>query len=96
MTNFKITRQHGFHITFDNGYTVSVQFGPGNYCDNYNMRIGSEDQIAGEKGSSDAEVAVWAKDGKLLAHPFFDGDTVGGRFSPKQVLDLLNWAEAQS
>jgi hypothetical protein len=31
---FKITHKKGFHITFENDYTVSVQFGPGNYCDN--------------------------------------------------------------
>lgn len=23
----------GFHITFENGYTISTQFGQGNYCD---------------------------------------------------------------
>lgn len=23
---------HGFHITFENGYVLSVQFGPHNYC----------------------------------------------------------------
>ena len=32
---FKITEGKGFHITFANGYTVSVQFGPDNYCDHY-------------------------------------------------------------
>jgi hypothetical protein len=27
---FRINDNKGFSITFDNGYTVSVQFGPGN------------------------------------------------------------------
>jgi hypothetical protein len=31
----KITAGKGFQITFANGYTVSVQWGPGNYCDNH-------------------------------------------------------------
>jgi len=31
---FAITEGKGFHITFDNGVTVSVQFGYGDYCDN--------------------------------------------------------------
>jgi len=32
---FRITRQSGFQIVFSNGYTVSVQFGYGNYGSNY-------------------------------------------------------------
>ena len=30
---FKITDGKGFQITFENGCTLSVQFGPGNYTD---------------------------------------------------------------
>ena len=95
---FKITRKHGFHITFENGYTVSVQFGPGNYCDNYDMEIGREDEKAGERGSSNAECAVWKKNGKngeLLACPLFGDDTVSNRSTPTEVLALLNWAASQ-
>lgn len=32
---FKITGSKGFHITFKNDVTVSVQFGWGNYCNTY-------------------------------------------------------------
>ena len=39
--------QNGFSITFDNGYTISVQFGKANYSN----------------GSTTAEVAAWSKDG---------------------------------
>ena len=92
---FKITRKHGFHITFENGYTVSVQFGPGNYCDNYNRGIGYEDEICGEEGSTTAECAVWAQDGKLIECPLFDGDTVSNCSTPAEVLALLNWAVQQ-
>lgn len=28
---FNITKSKGFHITFENGYRVSVKFGYGNY-----------------------------------------------------------------
>ncbi len=31
---FYITGGKGFHISFPNGYTMSVQFGPGDYCEN--------------------------------------------------------------
>ena len=89
---FKITQRHGFHITFENGWTVSVQFGPGNYCDNYYRRIGEEDEICGKEGSSTAECAVWSRDGGLYPHPDWGGDTVTNRSTPAEVLELLNWA----
>ena len=34
---FRITDNKGFHLTFKNGVTISVQFGIGNYGDNYNL-----------------------------------------------------------
>ena len=40
----KDTYHDGFHMTFDNGVTVSVQFGKHNYCD---------------QGETTDEVAVW-------------------------------------
>jgi hypothetical protein len=90
---FKITEKKGFHITFKNGYTVSVQFGPGNYCDNYDMRIWDDSEKAGKQGSTTAECAVWAKDGELIPH--FDTDSVSNRSTPEEVLELLNWAASQ-
>lgn len=59
-----ITEGKGFQITFDNGILVSVQFGSGNYCENYfkhlepNWFYGKERQ---ERiwSSKNAEVAVW-------------------------------------
>lgn len=95
---FKITGNKGFHITFENGYTVSVQFGPGNYCDNYDMSF-ENDSVKGIKGvkgieSSTAECAVWGSDGAMLG---FDdwGDTVSNRSTPADLLELLNWAAKQ-
>lgn len=43
----------GFQLTFANNWTISVQFGWGNYCDNYN------DAVFTPIKSSDAEIAVW-------------------------------------
>ena len=91
---FKITSKKGFHITFENGWTVSVQFGPGNYCDNYDRRIGEEDEICGKEGSSTAECAVWGGDGEMVAAPGWNG-TVSNRSKPAEVLELLNWASKQ-
>jgi hypothetical protein len=91
---FKITGGKGFHIEFENGYNVSVQFGAGNYCSNHSFDYDKSQEVAA-KGSNTAEVAVWAKDGEMIAHKSFDGDTVGGYKSPADVLKLLNWAARQ-
>ena len=34
MSKFGTMKNKGFHITFNNGLTISVQFGAGNYCSN--------------------------------------------------------------
>jgi len=83
------------NITFDNGYTVSVQFGPGNYCDNYDRDIGLEEEVCGKLGSTTAECAIFHKDGVLIEHPSFGGDTVSNRSTPSEVLELLNWTASQ-
>ena len=91
---FHITGKKGFHLTFDNGWTVSVQFGPANYCDNYDRRIGNEEEACGSDGSHTAECAVWGGDGKMIDRPGW-GDAVSNRSTPAQVLELLNWASEQ-
>ncbi|MBK9497695.1 MAG: hypothetical protein IPO08_24925 [Xanthomonadales bacterium] len=90
---FCITSGKGFHVRFENGYVVSVQFGPGNYCDNYNMDIGEQENEAGAKGSSTAETAVWGPDGEMIDRG--NGDTVQAHQAPDAVLRLLNWAAEQ-
>jgi hypothetical protein len=56
-SNAKVTVwQRGFKYTLTNGYTLSVAFGPGNYCDNKNKPL-FEDESWYE--SSDFEVAVF-------------------------------------
>lgn len=92
---FKITSKKGFHITFENGWTVSVQFGPGNYCDNYSMSIREDDEEAGRIGSSTAECAVINPSNTLVQFPSSGGDTVSNRSAPAEVLEILKWAAQQ-
>lgn len=99
-TFFKISGGKGFYMGFANGWGVSVQFGPGNYADNYGMRIGQDDAEAGKQGSSTAECACFnASDDmvKLPAFMFRDEyrDIVSNRSTPAQVLQLMNWAASQ-
>ena len=92
---FYITSGKGFHVTFANGWTVSVQFGGGNYCEHHDCEIGRNDQCSlgegtcGNVGSRNAEVAVWGPDGGMID---LGGDTVRGWQSPAAVLALLNAA----
>lgn len=90
---FRITGGKGFHITFENGYTVSVQFGPGNYCDHRNEDFDNGAKCA-EAGSGTAECAVWLDKGPFLQLDGWD-DTVKGWMRPADVLALLVWAAAQ-
>lgn len=93
---FRITDCKGFYFGFYNGWGVSVQFGPGNYADNYDMQIGSWDNDAGRMGSDTAECAVITPNHELFAHPDFDGGTVKGYCTPNEVMALLAWAQAQA
>jgi len=84
---FKLTGGKGIQITFANGWTVSVQFGSGNYCENrdYTWR-------SCEKGESvDAEIAAWDADGTWYD---MGGDTVKGWCSPDEVGAFITKVQA--
>jgi hypothetical protein len=87
---FCITDNKGFQITFANGWTVSVQFGRGNYCEN----SGAYEIKRGEPvpPSRTAEIAAWDADGNW--HPF-EYDTVEGHQTPAQVLEFMNLVAAK-
>lgn len=105
----RITDGKGFGMRFENGWAVSVQFGYGNYADNYDGPVGvwSEDhremnRKCGEIGSRTAECAVFEPSGEMLKElpefMFEDSDyrdMVSNRSSVAQVLQLMNWAAAQ-
>lgn len=108
MSGFRIISGKGFHITFANGYTVSVQFGGGNYCDNRSAEEGPDNDVKrGARGSATAEAAVLSPRGVMLAmrtasrggweisgSTSFD-DTVQGYQTPENVLALMQWAAKQ-
>ena len=90
MSGFSITNKKGFKVTFDNGWTVSVQFGPGNYCDNYDMPFGREEE-SGKDGCKNAECALISPTGNFLKVDGW-GDCVSNCSTPSDVLELLNKA----
>ena len=77
---FNITGGRGFHMTFANGYIVSVQFGHGNSCAN---RYGND----GDK-SANAEVAAWSDFGGEWVKLGENGDVIGWQ-TPDQVLAIM-------
>lgn len=92
LPGFYITSGKGFHVTFENGWTVSVQFGGGNYCENHYDPIGREAEEwekSGKRGCPNAEVAAWGPDGVMID---LGSDTVRGWQTPAAVLALLNAA----
>ena len=93
MSRFSNSRGSGFHLTFDNNWTISVQFSGGHYCDNKEEHLNfAQKQIA--KGdsvrSSNAEIAVWSNrisDSDLI---WLEGDTVRGWTSANEVAQVIH------
>lgn len=89
---FKITGGKGVQMTFANGWTVSVQFGSGNYCDHYNRspRSGEHWETVqantGAIGSTTAEIAAWDADGTWYN---FGDDTVKGYVKADDVVTFM-------
>lgn len=75
----------GFQIKFENGYTISVQFGAGNYCEHYDAPY--EHNSAWMHQSRDAEVAVVAPNGEFLRITPFGN--VRGFTTPNEVAALI-------
>jgi hypothetical protein len=83
----RINDNKGFQITLDNGYTVSVQFGPGNYGSNYNL--GFVENINKPMTATTAETALLDPTGAFVD---YKGDDVQGHQTVNDILALLNYA----
>lgn len=92
---FVSTMRKGFHMTFKNGLTASVQWGAGNYCDNH-FPEDMDFSCSKDAQSNTAEVAVWKGNGGdfLNANDFVPEecrscDVVCGYMTPEQVVEFL-------
>ena len=89
--HFSVHHGHrrGFSITFKNGYTVSVQFSPSNYCENYALDVDPatvKEEPTKFNNSSNAEVAVLAPNRNFVKMYRNQDDDVMYEVSP----DLLS------
>ena len=73
----------GFQIKFANGYIVSVQWGYGNYCDNYGD-YASRHNVAPD--SATAETAIIKPDGSFL---LYKGDDVQAHQTADDVAETI-------
>ena len=97
--DIRICGNKGFQLDLPNGVTVSVQIGPGNYCDsdcrNADVFAPATAAVNGEDWGSDlAECAAFVTGSSLtwVAVPGYTGDDVCGHLNVSQVLDFINLA----
>lgn len=87
---FGICEKKGFHIRLENGWTVSIQFGSGNYGSNYDV---PREEIEAGRGaqSHTAEIAAWDVNGTWYE---FECDEytniVAGHKTPAEVIAFIN------
>ena len=82
------TENKGFQLTFKNGYTISIQFGRGNYCSNRNNVDKPQEQVSYK--SVNAEVAAWDSLGECVS---LDSNCINNPVmycSADEVAELIN------
>lgn len=96
---FKITNGKGFHVTFDNNLTVSVQWGYGNYCENHTSFLDTP-KIKRDSSyftSNDAEIAVWDENDNWIIDKFTNKETDGmvlGYLTAEEVFEIIEKVRA--
>jgi hypothetical protein len=86
MGKFKSTSNKGFQLTFNNGLTISVQWGIGNYCERKNCFNAPEAMSVKWVESTTAEIAIWdGSDGWFD----FGNDVVKGYVEADEVAEWI-------
>ncbi len=87
---FRVTGGKGFQIKFENGWTVSVKWGVGNYCDHHGSLWDlNRDAYVGAAGSTTAEIAAFDANKKF--YDFEGGETVKGWATPAEVAEFISF-----
>ena len=90
MSRFSNSEGRGFHLTFENDWTISVQFSGGHYCDNKEESYDfAKNRILNGKttSSSNAEIAVWRRNGGLI---WLENDNVRGWNTTNEVAQVIH------
>ena len=95
--SFIVARNKGFAMTFENGFTISFQWGTENYCEKKNTTIHPTDPMKHDRWDSlSAEVAVFENE-KMIS--IGDDDDIIGWCSPDEVakyIEIVSKAEPAS
>ena len=100
MSKFTSGYNKGFRMTFENGLSISVQWGVGNYCEKQNSGEWNESSKHDFWSSNSAEIAVFNKEGSMIPITGYtleneDGtedkytDVVSGWLSTNQVAKVI-------
>ena len=87
MSKFVNNNGKGFGMTFDNWFTISVQWGKGNYSSNRDL---VEDDTIKNLEAVSAEIAVIDADGKFLGINKDEMEAVIGWVSPDNVAKIMS------
>ena len=86
--SFIATQNKGFRMTFDNKFTISVQWGTINYCEKKNLMAEHKDEIKEPIWESkSAEIAVFDPEGNIV--PIGGDDQVIGWLTPDEVAKVI-------
>jgi hypothetical protein len=80
-------RRRGFHLCFENGWTLSIVWGTGTYSPNKNGPLPRDGFPGVQRGKPEREIAAWP-DGEGLIE-WADGDTVQGYVSVTELQTLI-------
>lgn len=93
MSKFRSTYRPGFSMTFENRWTISVQWHGSAYCDRRSLEHAIDDFNDRPEGrgqaaeSTTAEIAIWDKEGNWYN---FGSDEVLGYLKTEEVLEWMN------
>ena len=86
MSKFQITDHKGFRMKFKNGFAISVQWGPGNYCERKDEDF-NKPQEERFWESRTAEIAIFnSKDNSMIT---LGKDNVDGWLTPDKVAKVI-------
>ena len=85
--------RRGFSITFENGYRVSVQFSPSNFCDNYDLGVEPPDVTDHStkwNNCDNAEVGVISPTGRMVSMYRNQVDDILNNVEPDLLARIIN------
>lgn len=91
-SGFTACFNHGFHMAFKNGLTISVQWSSGNYCSRKSFDRSHRDDLKNSiTESPDAEIAIWDTHNNWYQFGPNEHDQILGWLSPD---DVATWIDA--